>query len=120
MAQVVGIIDVIWNGRYLACEKGSSARIGGIRNNAVTHGRKVSRAQEFQGSEIKAKLPFEAGMKISDIWSEEEGELQVRLDTGQTYVWNDAFLSGDRPTITEGEGGAIELTWSAGSPEEIN
>ena len=44
-------------------------------------------------------------MKLSDIWTETEGELQVRLDTGQTYVWNDAFLSGDRPTITEGEGG---------------
>lgn len=119
MAQVVGIIDVIWNGRYLACEKGSTARIGGIKNNPVTHGRKVSRAQEYQGSEVKAKVPFEAGMKISDIWFVGEYELQVKCDTGQTYVWDDAFLSGDRPTITEGEGGAIELTWSGGSPEEI-
>lgn len=119
MAQTVGIIDLVWNGRYLAAKKGSTARLGGIRNNAVTHGRQVSRAQEYQGSEIKAKVPFERGMRLADIWIDGEAELQVRLDTGQTYVFNDAFLSGDRPTITEGEGGDIDLTWSAGTPEEI-
>lgn len=119
MSQTVGIIDITWKGRYLACQKGSTARLGGLKANAVTHGRKVSYANEYQGSEIKAKVPFERGMKLSDIWSEGEGELQVKLDTGQTYVFNDAFLSGDRPTITEGGDTPVELTWSAGSPEEI-
>lgn len=119
MAQTVGIIDIVWNGRYMACKKGSSARLGGIKNNAVTHGRKVSRAQEYQGSEIKAKVPFERGQKLSDVWTEGEGELQVRLDTGQTYVLSDAFLSGDRPMITEGDGGDIDLVWSGGTPEEV-
>jgi hypothetical protein len=119
MAQTVGIIDIVWNGVYLACEKGSKAKLGGIKNNPVTHGRKVSRAQEYQGSEITATVPFERGMKLSDIWTEGEGELQVRLDTGQTYVWNDAFLSGDRPEISEGEGGKVQLKWSGGTPEEV-
>lgn len=119
MAQTVGIIDIVWNGVYLACEKGSKAKIGGIKNNPVTHGRKVSRAQEYQASEIEATVPFERGMTLADIWTEGEGELQVRLDTGQTYVWSDAFLSGDRPTISEGEGGKVPLKWSGGTPEEV-
>jgi hypothetical protein len=48
----------------------------------------------------------------------DEGELQVICDTGQTYVFADAFLT-DRPEMTSGEGGKIELKWAAGAPEEL-
>jgi hypothetical protein len=119
MAQVLGIVDIIWRGRNLKVVKGAKIRVGGIKNNAVTYGQTVGRAAEFQGSEVKATVHLERGQRWGNTWDPTEGELQVVCDTGQTFVMYDAFLSGDIPDITGGEGGSIELTWSAGSAEEI-
>jgi hypothetical protein len=120
MTQVLGIVDIIWRGRTLSVEKGVSYRPGGTKNNPVTYGRKVGRAEEFQGAEAKAVINFERGQRWGNTWDSGEGELQVVCDTGQTFVHYDAFLSGDIPTITGGEGGKMELTWSASAGEEIS
>lgn len=120
MTQVLGIVDLIWRGRNLPVEKGAKFRMGGIKNTAVTYGRKVGRAQEYQGSEITATTHLEAGQRLGNLLDPGEGELQVVCDTGQTFVFNDAFLEGDIPEVTGGEGGKIELKWAASSPEEIN
>ena len=50
MTQVLGIVDIVWRGRNIPVEKGAKFRKGGIKNNAVTYGRGVGRAQEYQGS----------------------------------------------------------------------
>lgn len=119
MTQVLGIVDIIWRGRNLPVEKGAKLRIGGIKNNAVTYGRKVGRAQEFQASQVTATTNLEQGQRLGTLLDPGEGELQVLCDTGQAYVFNDAFLVDDRPEVTGGEGGKIELKWAASAPEEI-
>lgn len=120
MAQVLGIVDIIWLGRNLPVEKGAKIRVGGIKNNAVTFGRKVGRAQEYQGSEVTATTNLEKGQRFSQLYtSQVEGELQVVCDTGQTFVIADAFFVDDIPEITGGEGGKIELKWAGSSPEEV-
>lgn len=119
MTQVVGIVDIVWNGRMIPVEKGATIRPGGIKNTAVTYGRKVGRAQEFQGSEVNAVTNLERGQRATSLFDENEGELQVVCDTGQTFVISDAFLEGDRPQITGGEGGKIPLKWMGSAAEEI-
>jgi len=116
--QTLGIIDIVWRGRNIPVEKGAKFKVGGIKNNAVTYGRKVGRAQEFEGSEVTATTELESGVRYGSIWDAGEGELQVVCDTGQTFVMSDAFLT-DIPEITGGEGGKIELKWAASAPEEI-
>lgn len=116
--QTLGIIDIVWKGRKYAVEKGSKVKLGGIKNNAVPFGRQVGRAQEFEASEITATIPLKKGERIADTFSQDEGELQVLCDTGQTYVWPDAFIT-NRPTLTGGEGGKIEVIWAGGEAEEI-
>lgn len=116
--QNLGIIDIVWRGRNIPVEKGAKLRVGGIKNNAVTYGRRVGRAQEFEGSEITATTHLERGQRYGNLWDPGEGELQVVCDTGQTFVWADAFLT-DRPDMTGGEGGSIEMKWMGGEPEEI-
>lgn len=118
MTQVLGIVDIVWRGRSLPVEKGAKIRVGGIKNNPVTYGRKVGRAQEYEGSEVSATTHLEAGQRWGNLWAPDEGELQVVCDTGQTFVMYDAFLT-DIPDITGGEGGKIELKWAASTPEEI-
>lgn len=118
MAQVLGIIDIVWRGRNIPVEKGARLRLGGIQNAPVTFGRKVGRAQEFVGSEITATTNLERGQSLGSLLDPGEGELQVLCDTGQTYSWSDAFL-GERPEATGGEGGKIELKWHGGEPDEV-
>ncbi|MDL2401251.1 phage tail tube protein [Rhizobium mayense] len=120
MTQVLGIVDITWNGVNVPVEKGAEFRPGGIKNNSVTYGRKTARAQEYQGSLITATTNLEKGQSWSSLYgTNKEGELQVICDTGQTYVWEDAFLSGDIPNITGGDGGKIKLQWEGSTPTEI-
>lgn len=118
MAQTLGIVDIVWRGRNIPVEKGAKIKVGGIKNNVVTYGRKAGRAQEFEPSEVTAITNLEAGQRWGNLWDPSEGELQVVCDTGQTFVFADAFLT-DIPEITGGEGGKVELKWAGGSPEEI-
>ena len=118
MAQTLGIIDIVWKGQKLDPERGAKLRVGGIKNNPVPYGRQVGRAQEFEASEITAVIPLKRGERIGDIFTQGEGELQVACDTGQTYVWPDAFIT-NRPEMTGGEGGKIEVVWAAGEAEEV-
>lgn len=119
MAQVLGIVDIIWRGQNIPVEKGAKIRPGGIKNNAVTYGRKTARAQEVQGSEVTATTNLEKDQRWGNLWDAGEGELQVVCDTGQTFVIADAFLVDDIPEITGGEGGKIELKWAGSAAEEV-
>ena len=119
MVQVLGIVDIVWRGRNLPVEKGAKFRKGGIKNNAVTYGRKVGRAREFQGSEVTATTNLEASQRLGNLLDPGEGELQVLCDTGQTFVIADAFLVDDIAEVTGGEGGKIELKWAGSAAEEV-
>lgn len=116
--QVVGIIDLVWNGRKIEVEKGATFTHGGLMNEAVEVGRSTHRAQSYQSSEVKGTTVLKRGQRWRDIWTTEEGELQVACDSGQTFIIKDAFLEGDIPEIKGGEG-KFDLTWKGGIPEEI-
>ncbi len=118
MAQTLGIIDIVWKGRNIPVEKGAKLKLGGIKNNVVTYGRKVGRAGEYEGSTVEATTAVERGQRVSDLYTSEEGELQVVCDTGQSYTFPDAFLT-DLRELTGGEGGKVPLKWAAGDYEEI-
>ncbi|WP_026379363.1 phage tail tube protein [Afifella pfennigii] len=116
--QTLGLIDIVWRGRNIPVKRGAKVTVGGIQNVVVTYGRKTGRAQEFRASVVKATSNFERGQRWGTLWDPGEGELQVVCDSGQTFVFNDAFLT-ERPEITGGEDGQFELTWAASAPEEI-
>jgi Phage tail tube protein len=118
MAQVLGIVDIVWQGRNIPVEKGAKLKLGGIKNKEVVYGRRVGRAQEFMASEISATTHLERGQRLTDLVNLGEGELQVLCDTGQSFVFPDAFLK-DEQEMTGGEGGKIELKWAAGDFQEI-
>lgn len=118
MAQVLGIVDIVWKGVNIPVEKGAKVKLGGLRNNPVIYGRRVDRAQEFVASEISATTALRRDQRYTDLFTVEEGELQVHCDTGQTFVFADAFMT-DPPELTGGEGGKAELKWQAGNYQEI-
>ncbi|NLS00180.1 hypothetical protein HGP17_25425 [Rhizobium sp. P38BS-XIX] len=117
--QVLGIVDIVYKGVNVPVEKGAEIRPGGIKNTSVTVGRKTGYAQEVQGSLVTGTTDLIKGQSWRALFTSGEGELQVRCDTGQTFIIPDAFYSGDIPTITGGEGGKIKLQWEGSEPEEI-
>lgn len=119
MAQAVGIIDITWKGKEIAVEKGSTVMLGGIQNKPVEWGRGVARSQEFVHSKAECTTVLLKGQRASDLYTQEEGELQIRMDTGQVIVAYDAFMT-ERFDITGGEGGKIKLKWAFGNYEEIS
>lgn len=118
MAQVLGITDIIWRGQSFAVEKGSTFKLGGLKNVPVVTGRRVDHAQEYEASEIKATFALRRGMSLLAIFAPGEGPLEVLCDTKQSYSWTDAALT-NRPEATSGEGGKVEAMWSAGEPNEV-
>ncbi len=116
--QTLGIVDIVWGGKRVSVEKGATLKLGGIKNNPVVFGRGVGRAQEYVPTEITATTHLIRGQSFREIYTEGEDELQVICDTGQTFVFPDAFLT-DIPQMTGGEGGKLELKWSAGAWEEV-
>lgn len=118
MAQTLGLIDVIWKGRQIPVESGSKLLLGGLQNTGVTTGRRHDYAQSFAPSKITAVTNLFQGQSWSDIYDPSPGELQVQCDTGQSYIFSDAFMT-ERPEGTGGEGGKLELVWEAGAFEEV-
>ncbi|MDO9501389.1 phage tail tube protein [Falsiroseomonas sp.] len=118
MAQTLGIVDFTWRGQSIPAKKGSKFKLGGTKSNPVVTGRRVDHAHEFEASEVSATFALRRGMSLLALFAPGEGPLEVLADTGQTYSFPDAFVT-NRPEATSGEGGDVEIMWSAGEPNEV-
>lgn len=120
MAQVLGIVDIIWRGTRVDVEKGATLMLGGLQQKEVVTNTRVDYAREFMPSKITATAIVLRGMSVLDLFAPGQAELQVQADSGQTWVFPDAFIS-NRPDITSGEGGKLKIEWAAGAAlEQLN
>ena len=119
MAQVLGIIDLYWGGTKVDIKPGGSLKLGGVVNSPVIYGRQVGRSQKMAQSEITVKAILKAGMRITDIFGANlEQQLQVDCDTGQSFVWDQAFRE-ETLDVTAGDQSDIDLKFVAGEPVEV-
>ncbi len=116
--QTLGLVDITWRGQQLDIEKGAKIKVGGLKQNAMPVQRKTKYAQEYEVSEITATIPVSRGMDVLAVFASGSGELQCNCDTGQSFIFADAFVT-NRPEMTAGEGGKMEIHWSAGVPEVL-
>ena len=117
-AQTLGILELHWGGQPIPIESGGKVTLGGVRNKPVVVGRQVRRAQEMLQSEVSVTSVVQAGVSVLQLLGTAEAEMQVKCDTGQTFVWTTAFLEG-APGFSGGEGGKLELKLVAGEPQEL-
>ncbi|OUI87897.1 hypothetical protein HK19_01000, partial [Acetobacter persici] len=82
------------------CVTGSTIKLPGYKNNTQVTGSTVQRYQSFAAGEVKATPVLKTGMKLSTFTADDEGELQVKCDTGQAFVLPDAFIL-DNPTLSD-------------------
>jgi hypothetical protein len=116
--QVLGIVDITWNGVKLPVESGATFQRGGLRNTTVIAGRQTFRSQKMMQSKVSATIPFQAGQSMTDITGTSAGELQFSCDTGQNFVIPTAWLVED-PQLTTGDGGKLKLDWEGGEALEL-
>ena len=118
MAQTLGLITLIWQGTQVPIEKGGTVTLGGLVQKPVITGAVVDYADEMQASKIECTGRIKRGDALLTLFGAGSGELQVQCDTGQTYVWPDAFV--DAPLRFSGDdGGKLKLSFGAGIPQEI-
>lgn len=117
-SQVLGIVDITWNGTKLPVESGATFQRGGLRNKTVIAGRQVFHAQEMIQSKVSATIPFQKGTSLTGLTGNSVGELQFTCDTGQNFVVGDAFIVGD-PQLTTGDGGKLKIDWEGGEALEL-
>jgi len=91
MAQSLGIVDIVWKGKRIPCEKGAKFKPGGLKNNTVMTGRRIDRSEEFMAGEVSCTTLLLRGQSFLSLYSTGEGELQVLCDTGQSLTWTNAF-----------------------------
>lgn len=119
MAQVVGIIDLVWNGTKIAITPGSGTlMLGGLVNKEVTAGRQIHRAQLMQPSEVQGTTVLQAGQSLAALFDGADHELQVIADTGQSYVISEAFLI-DSGNLHDKNGGEVKMTWRGSAAIEV-
>ena len=117
-AQTLGILELYWGGQQIPIEAGGKVTLGGVRNKPVVVGRQIRRAQEMLQSEVSVTTVVQAGVSVLQLLGAAEAEMQVKCDTGQTFVWTTAFLEG-APGFSGGEGGKLELKLAGGEPQEL-
>ena len=114
-----GIIEASWGGADIPLKVGNTFELGGVISNPQVVGKTVDFSNSMKPSMISLKVAVRAGMRVTDLFPSGIGqELQIRCDTGQTFVFDNAFRQG---TIKVSDGDSSEATveFGAGTPLEI-
>src|SRR6185437_12166757 len=116
---MLGIIKASFLGVEIPLREGSTFDLGGVVNTAQVVGTRVVNSQKMVPSEAKLKVSLEQGTVITDLFpAGATGELQIRCDSGQTFVWENAFRT-DKLSVSSGENSNVDVTMAGGTPLEL-
>lgn len=115
---LLGIITAVWKGQEIKIKPGSTFTLGGLSAKPQVVGTDIDFSNMMEASEVKLKVAIKQGFSITGTFVRGQfGELQIQCDSGQTFVWDSAFVSGTIP-VTTGDGSEADVTFSGGTPNE--
>ena len=116
---LLGIIKAIWQGNSVPLKPGSTFNLGGVSAKPQVVGTQVDFSQSMEPSDIQLNVAVQAGMKITTLFPRGvAGELQIECDSGQTFVWDNAFVAGTID-ITSGDNSEAKVKFAGGTPLEL-
>lgn len=116
---LLGIVKAIWQGQNIPLKPGSSFNLGGVSAKPQVVGTQVDFSRSMEPSDIQLNVAVQAGMQITSLFPRGvQGELQVECDSGQTFVWENAFVSGTID-ITTGDNSEARVKFAGGTPLEL-
>ncbi len=115
---LLGIVTASWGGTEIPLKPGNSIELGGLVSNPVVYGTTVDFANSMKPSMISLKVAVKQGTNIQTLFpSGIKQELQISADTGQNFVWDNAFRSGTIK-ISDGDNSEATVEFAAGQPLE--
>lgn len=118
MAQVLGRATIRVDGQAYQTKPGASVQLGGTMRTPVSTHFGTNFAEQHSPAVVTLTIDLVRGLSLQALRDATDVVIQFEADTGQTYVVREAFLSNE-PTVTDGEGGAIELQFTGQPAEEV-
>jgi Phage tail tube protein len=116
---LLGIMTAVWGSTELPLKTGNSVEIGGVVSKAVAVGATIDFANAMMPSVISLKVAVQQGVSVTGTYPSGVGkELQVTFDTGQNFVWANAFRQGTIK-ITDGDNSEATVEFGGGTPLEV-
>lgn len=116
MARLVGRIWIKTDGNLLRSNEGAQVDLGGAQRESVSGSHTVHGFHEtVKPGRVECQVSVAAGDDPEQLRNITDATLTCELDTGQTYIIRDAFLT-EPPVIQEG-GGQVQLVFE-GQPAE--
>jgi len=114
--KVYSVTTVKVNGTELDLLKGATFQPGGVKRDTVPDTNRPGRYTETpMGSKLECEVNFGSGDRLSDL-DFTDATVEVKTDTGQTYVIRSAYRAGDPVSLEEGK---AKLTVEGPEAEEL-
>lgn len=115
---LLGIITASWGGTEIPLKPGNTWEIGGLVSNPVVVGNGVDFANSVKPSMVSLKVAVAKGQSVTGIFPSGIGqELQITCDTGQNFVWANAFRQGTIK-VSDGDNSEATVEFGGGAPLE--
>lgn len=116
---LLGIITAAWGGTEIPLKPGNTFELGGVVSNAVVVGTTVDFANSMKPSVVSLKVAVAKGMSVTGMFPSGVGqELQVTCDSGQNFVWANAFRQGTIK-VSDGDNSEATVEFGGGTPLEV-
>jgi hypothetical protein len=116
---LLGIITAAWGGNEINLKPGNTIELGGIVSSPVVVGMNVDFANSIKPSVISLKVAVQQGVPVTGSFPSGIGqELQITCDTGQNFIWANAFRQGTIK-ISDGDNSEATVEFGGGTPLEV-
>lgn len=106
MAKVTGRADITVNGTLIDTFDGVKLETGGVKRDPVETSKRVHFSSKRVASKLEIERAFTAGSSINDL-DVEDAVIQVKFDTGQTYIMRHGFRVDPEALGDEGKSAVV-------------
>jgi hypothetical protein len=107
------------DGALLESLPGPKWKLGGNKRTPVVGNNKlIGYSEATEPGEVECEVPITEGMSLAQLKDITDATLTLELDTGQTYVGRNAFVT-DALEVTSGADGKLALKFACDPLEEM-
>ncbi|HEY9105221.1 MAG TPA: phage tail tube protein [Roseateles sp.] len=119
MAMTHSRVYIKVDGALIESQPGPKWKLGGSkRTPTLSNNKLVGYSETPEPGDLECEVAITAGMSLAQLKDITDATLTLELDTGQTYVGRNAFVT-EVIEVTSGEGGKASLKFACDPFEEM-
>lgn len=118
MAQVTGRVNITINGQLYESNNGAKLDPGGTTRTSQTSDQSINHVEKLRPSKITAEFPWTKGLSLVALNDVSDATLQFIGDTGDVYVVNNGFRTGEL-VGTAGDNGNVPVEFEGDPATEV-